>query len=99
MLRIHDEDNYIITFLKFIEVEDAYKAGQDVNNLICQTSEGAVSNLPHFVGTIERKFEMRTTMLQKMLHCCQDYHADEEVYEERFEQFINMEESFLENGC
>ena len=99
MLSIRDEDNYVITLLKFVEVEDAYKAGQDVNNLICQTSEGAVSNLPHFVGTIERKFEMRSTMLERMLHYCQDYHADDEVYEECFEQFISMEESFLENGC
>ena len=96
-LHIYDEDNYTSILMRFVQLEEEYKNGQDVNNINYQANENTVINLPHFVGTLQRKFEMRTSSLEKLMqHCKND---NNEVYDEHFNQFIDMEENFLENGC
>ena len=59
----------------------------NMNNYMCQ--------LPHFVGSVNRKLQMRTSILHKLQYCT----SEDEIFEEYFEPFMDMEENFLENGC
>ena len=95
LLHLHDEDNYIAFLVNLVELEGAYKDGKDVDDLEYFKDINIIRQLPHFIGTVERKFEMRFTMLENLNR----YKKDNTKYEEYFEQFINMEESLLENGC
>ena len=93
--RIDDEDRYISTFMKFVELEESIKTGKSVKNLDEPVDEHTPKLLPHFVGSVRRKFEKRNAILKKLLCCVNEY----DIYEERLEQFISMEETFLEDGC
>ena len=95
LLQINDEDAYLNEFMKLVEYEEAYKMGQDVSKLSYKTDEVRVSNLPNCIDTPERKFEMRKAMLDN-LNCSK---KDTDVYDELFEQLVNMEENFIENEC
>ena len=86
---------YITNFVKLLAVEEAYKKGQDLCNFNSSEEDCNLDYLPHFVGSIDRKSEMRETMLSKL----QYYKNEYPMYEELLEQFINMEENFIENGC
>ena len=93
--RTDDEDRYICTFLKLVELEGLIKIGKSVENFDCTVDEHRHEWLPHFVGSAERKFEKRNATLKKLHYCVNQY----DIYEETLEQFISMEESFLEDGC
>ena len=54
-----------------------------------------VDTLPHFIGCSERKLDMRTAKLQHLFRC----RNDNDTYQIYFEQFVDMEENFLDNGC
>ena len=71
-LNIFEEDNYISILMTFIEVQEKYKSGEDVNDLNYQSNETTVINLPHFVGSLQRKLEMRSSILQKLLQHCKN---------------------------
>ena len=95
LLYITDEDKYITSFVKLVQKEEAYKNNQDINSLDDNDHEVELPNLPHFIGTVQRKLEMRTSILQTLNNCKNNM----EMYAEFLEQFISMEEGFLENGC
>ena len=54
-----------------------------------------VDTLPHFIGCRERKLDLRTAKLQMLFDC----REENDTYEIYFDQFVDMEENFLENGC
>ena len=94
LLQLNDEDAYINEFVKLVEYEEQYKMGQDVSKLSCKTDEVRVSDLTNFNGTTaQRKFEMRKAMLDNLICSKKD---NDKVYDECFEQLVNMEENFIE---
>ena len=81
--------------MRLVGLEDAYKNHQDTDDLNNDSIDNKIGNLPHFVGSTERKLKMRSTMIKKLLEC----KTDEDTYQEHFEYFMEMEESIFENGC
>ena len=81
--------------MRLVGLEDAYKNDQDTDDLNDDSIEDKIVDLPHFVGSTERKLKMRSTMIKKLLEC----KTDEDAYQENFEYFMEMEESIFENGC
>ena len=80
--------------MKLAGLEDAYKINRDTDNLTCDNVDYTKVELPHFVGSTERKVEMRSTMIKKLF----EYKTDDETYNVHFEDFMKMEEDLLENG-
>ena len=95
LFSIHNEDTYVKNVMKLAGLEDAYKTNQDTDNLTYDNVDSTKVELPHFVGSTERKVEMRSTMIKKLF----EYKTDDETYNENFEDFMKMEEDLLENGC
>ena len=54
-----------------------------------------IDTLPHFVGCSVRKLNMRANKLQMLLRC----RNENDNYKIYFDQFVEMEEKFLEHGC
>ena len=92
---IYNEDTYVKNVIKLAELEHAYKIHQDIDNLTYDNVDSKKVKLPHFVGSTERKVEMRSTIIKKLF----EYKTDDERYNEHFEDFMKMEEDLLENGC
>ena len=92
---LFNEENYVNNVVRLVELEDAYKNDQDTDDLNDDSIEDKIVDLPHFVGSTERKLKMRSTMIKKLLEC----KTDEDAYQENFEYFMEMEESIFENGC
>ena len=92
---INNEDMYIKKLTHFVDIEQAHKSGKDIDTLNCDYEHLRVDTLPHFVGCRERKLDLRNTKLQKLFRC----RKDNDTYQIYFEQFVDMEENFLENGC
>ena len=93
--RIHDEDTYIKILTHFVDVEEAHKAGKDIDALNHNYEQLEIHTLPNFVGCSKRKSAMRTSKLQTLLHIKKETHS----YNNHLEQFIDMEERFVESGC
>ena len=72
-----------------------HKSGKDTDTLKYDYEQLGVDTLPHFIGCSERKSDMRSATLKKLFHC----REENETYQIYFEQFVDMEENFLENGC
>ena len=81
--------------MRLVGLEDAYKNDQDTDDLDNDSMDCNIVDLPHFVGSTERKLKMRSTMIKKLLEC----KTDEDAYQEHFEYFMEMEERIFENGC
>ena len=81
--------------MQFIDVEEGNKCGKDIDTFDKNYEQLRIETLPHFVGCRKRKSEMRTAKLQTLLHC----HKEMDSYIMYFDQFVDMEENFLENGC
>ena len=62
---IYNEDAYVKNVMKLAGLEDAYKTNQDTDNLTYENVNYTKVELPHFVGSTDRKLEMRITMLKK----------------------------------
>ena len=92
---LFNEENYVNNVVRLVGLEDAYKNDQDTDDLNIDSVDNKIVDLPHFVGSTERKLKMRSTMIKKLLEC----KADEDAYQEHFEYFMEMEESLFENGC
>ena len=92
---IDNEAIYIKKLTHFVDLEEAHKSGKDTDTLKYDYEELGVHTLPHFIGCSERKSDMRSTKLQKLFHC----REQNDTYQIYFEQFVDMEENFLENGC
>ena len=92
---IHNEDTYVRNVMKLAGLEDAYKTNQDTDNLTFDNIDYTKVELPHFVGSTERKVEIRSSMIKKLF----EYKTDDETYNEHFEDFMKLEEDLLEHGC
>ena len=92
---IDKEGQYIKRLTHFVDIEEAHKSGKDTDTLKYDYEQLGVDTLPHFIGCSERKSDMRSTKLQKLFHCREENNN----YKIYFEQFVDMEENFLENGC
>ena len=92
---IDNEGQYIKRLTHFVDLEEAHKSGKDINTSNYDCEELRVDTLPHFIGCSERKLDLRVAKLQKLFHC----REENDTYETYFEQFVDMEENFLENGC
>ena len=92
---IHNEIIYIKKLTHFVDIEEAHKSGKDTDTLNYDYEQLDVDALPHFIGCSKRKSDMRSTKLQKLFHCLEE----NDTYQIYFEQFVDMEESFLDNGC
>ena len=92
---LFDEESYVNNVVRLVGLEDAYKNHQDTDDLNDDSIDHKIVDLPHFVGSTERKLKMRSTMIKKLLEC----KTDEETYQEHFEYFMEMEERIFENRC
>ena len=92
---VNDEDKYIRKLTHFVDVEEAYACGHNIDTLNYDYEQLNLEILPHFVGCSVRKLNMRTDKLQILLRC----RKENETYKIYFEQFVEMEEKLLENGC
>ena len=92
---LNEEKTYVYNLMRLVELEEAHKNHKDVDILRDDIGASIILELPHFVGSSKRKFEMRSNMIDKLC----SYKNDDEIYNEHFEYFIGMEENFIENGC
>ena len=92
---INDEARYTSSLMKFVDIEEGHKCGKDIDTLNKGYEQLRIEKLPHFVGCRTRKLEMRTNKLKTLLHV----HEEIDSYQMYFDQFVDMEENFLENGC
>ena len=92
---INDEEIYIKTLTRFVDIEEAHQCGKDIGTLSYDYEQLNLDTLPHFVGSTQRKSDMRTTELQKLLAC----RKENDTYRTCFDHFVDMEENFVENGC
>ena len=92
---INDEDKYIKKLTHFIDVEEAYTCGRNIHILNHDYDHLNLDTLPHFVGSTQRKSDMRTMELQNLFDC----RKDNDTYRTCFDHFVEMEENFVESGC
>ena len=92
---IDNEAIYIKKLTHFVDLEMTHRSGKDTDTLKYDYEQLGVDTLPHFIGCSKRKSDMRSTKLQKLFNC----REENDTYEIYFEQFVDMEENFLENGC
>ena len=95
LYHVDNEEKYIKILTHFIDVEEADKFGASNYEIRYDYEQLGIDALPSFVGCSNRKSNMRSTKLQSLLHCRHE-HPDYETY---FDQFVDMEETFVENGC
>ena len=95
LFNLSEETVYIKVLRHFVELERLYQNNEDLDKLTYDNMNNFIYKLPHFVGSIDRKLEMRTTILHKL----QTRTSEDEAFEEYFEYFMDMEENFIENGC
>ena len=92
---INNEEIYIKTLTHFVDIEEAHQCGKDIDTLSYDYEQLNLESLPHFVGSTQRKSDMRTTELQKLFAC----RKENDTYRTCFDHFVDMEENFVENGC
>ena len=92
---VNDEDKYIRKLTHFVDVEEAYACGKNIDTLKYDSEQLNLDTLPHFVGCSVRKLNMRTNKLRMLLRC----RKEDDNYKVYFDQFVEMEEKLLENGC
>ena len=92
---INDEEIYIKKLTHFVDLEEAHKCGKDVDTLNYDYEQLNLESLPHFIGSTQRKSDMRAIELQKLFAC----RKENDIYRTCFDNFVDMEENFVENGC
>ena len=92
---INNEEIYIKTLTHFVDIEEAHQCGKDIDTLSYDYEQINLDTLPHFVGSTQRKCDMRTIELQNLFHC----RKENDTYQTCFDHFVDMEENFVENGC
>ena len=90
-----DEPTYIKRLRCLVELERLYKNHEDIDTFNYDNMNNSMCQIPHFVGSVDRRLEMRTSILHKLQLCT----SEDEIFDEYFEHFMDMEENFLENGC
>ena len=71
------------------------KTHEKIESLDFKAEDDIFRNMPHFVGNLERKVETRKDKIQSLMN----NKEDEMKYRELVEEFINVEERFVDNGC
>ena len=71
------------------------KKGEAIQNVEFIEEDDIFPNMPHFVGNPERKQSMRMIMIERLMN----EKDNNMTYHELFEEFMDMEENFVENGC
>ena len=89
------EGLYVRNLMRLIRLEDAMKKGEAIQNVEFIEEDDIFPNMPHFVGNPERKQSMRMIMIQRLMN----EKDNNMTYHESFEEFMDMEENFVENGC
>ena len=92
---VEDEDLYRKILIHFINAEEAHKAGKGIDTLNHNYEQLKIDALPNYVGFSKRKLAMRTSKLQALLQI----RKETDSYRIHFDQFVDMEETFIENGC
>ena len=92
---IEDEDLYRKILIHFINAEEAHRAGKGIDTLNHNYEQLKIDTLPNFVGCSKRKLAMRTSKLHALLQI----RKESDSYRIHFDQFVDMEETFIENGC
>lgn len=92
---INNEEIYIKKLTHFVDIEEAYQCGKDIDTMNYDYEQLNLVTLPHFVGSTQRKSDRRTTELQKLFDC----RKENDIYRTCFDHFVDMEENFVENGC
>ena len=92
---IDDEYTYTKILTHFVDAEEAYKTGKHIDTSNHNYEQLEIDTLPNFVGSSKCKSAMRTSKLQTLLHI----RKETDSYNINFEQFVDMEEKFVENGC
>ena len=92
---VEDEDLYRKLLIHFIYAEEAHKAGKSIGALNHNYEQLKIHTLPNFVGCSKHKLAMRTSKLQALLQI----RKETDSYRIHFDQFVDMEETFIENGC
>ena len=95
LYHVDNEEKYVKVLTNFIDAEEADKFGKSSNEISYDYEQLGIDALPNFIGCSYRKSNMRSTKLQNLLHCRQENNN----YKTYFEQFVHMEETFVENGC
>ena len=92
LLSLHEEEIFIKRLRILVELEEAYKNNKDLGTLSYNDEDNVIYQLPHFVGSVERKVSIRTDMIHKL----QEFASDNESYDEYYEQYLDVEENFLD---
>ena len=92
---INNEEIYIKKLTHFVDIEEAHQCGKDIDTLSYDYEQLNLDTLPHFVGSTQRKSDMRTKELQNLFNC----RKENDTYRIYFDNFVDMEENFVENGC
>ena len=86
---------YVLNLMRLIRLEEALKNNEEIETLDYKDEDDVFQNMPHFVGSLERKVYLRTEKIQALTV----NKENEMKYNELIEELINMEESFVDNGC
>ena len=89
------EGLYVRNLMRLIRLEDKKKKGEEIQNIEFIEEDDIFPSLPHFVGNPKRKLSMRKIMIKKLI----DKKENNLAYNELFEELMEMEENFVENGC
>ena len=92
---VNNEEKYIKILTHFVDIEEAHQCGKDIDALSYDYEQLNLDTLPHFVGSTQRKSDMRTMELQNLFNC----RKENDTYRTCFDHFVDMEENFVENGC
>ena len=76
MSTLYDEESYVNNVVRLVGLEDAYQNHQNTDNLNDDNVDYKMVDLPHFVGSTERKLKMRSNMIKKLLA----FKTDEDAY-------------------
>ena len=92
---LNQEDIYIYNVMRLVQLEEAFANHQNIDVLTDENVNYTIVELPHFLGSLDRRRMQRGNMISNLI----EYKNDEDKYQAHFEYFIEMEESFIENGC
>ena len=93
---INNEESYIMNFMRLIRIEEAKKNHKTIDDIQDDDEDEKIfDTMPHFVGNVKRKRKMRYEVLKNLISI-QD---EDSNYDDLLENFINMEEKFVDQGC
>ena len=89
------EGIYVRNLMRLIRIEESKKNNEEIDNVDFKEDDDIFQGMPHFVGNQKLKISMR----REIVHLLRSNKDDDELYNELFEEFMEMEENFVSNGC